>query len=94
MLSTASRSGEGDQNLRMDVRGSHRHYHASVSQIKHFIPSFIHYTYLNRILGTFPNSYAFTKALSEGLINQEMDNLPIILLRPSIGKNLNLYLDR
>ncbi|XP_019874561.2 putative fatty acyl-CoA reductase CG5065 isoform X4 [Aethina tumida] len=37
-----------------------------------------------QILGSFPNSYAFTKALSEGLINQEMDNLPIILLRPSI----------
>jgi len=38
----------------------------------------------HKILGNIPNTYAFTKALSEGLVNKELDKLPIILLRPSV----------
>ncbi|CAH0548830.1 unnamed protein product [Brassicogethes aeneus] len=37
-----------------------------------------------QILGDYPNSYAFTKALSEGLVSEQMDKIPILLLRPSI----------
>ncbi|XP_018571925.1 fatty acyl-CoA reductase 1-like, partial [Anoplophora glabripennis] len=37
-----------------------------------------------KILGDFPNTYAFTKALSESLVADEMDNLPVVILRPSI----------
>jgi len=38
-----------------------------------------------RILGHFPNSYAYTKCLSEGLVVEEMNKgMPIIILRPSI----------
>ncbi|KAK0166937.1 hypothetical protein PV327_004403 [Microctonus hyperodae] len=37
-----------------------------------------------KILGNFPNTYAFTKALSEGLVEEAMPHLPIIILRPSI----------
>ncbi|XP_071441027.1 putative fatty acyl-CoA reductase CG5065 [Hetaerina americana] len=36
------------------------------------------------ILGKLPNTYAFTKALSEGLVVEYMDKLPVIILRPSI----------
>lgn len=39
-----------------------------------------------RILGDLPNTYAFTKALGEGLAVEQLDNLPLIVLRPSIGK--------
>jgi nucleoside-diphosphate-sugar epimerase len=41
-----------------------------------------------RILGGYPNTYAYTKALSEGLVAEQMDKLPAIILRPSIGKTL------
>lgn len=39
-----------------------------------------------KILGTLPNSYAFTKALAEALVNEacEKQNLPAMILRPSI----------
>ncbi|KAJ3667018.1 hypothetical protein Zmor_002429 [Zophobas morio] len=38
----------------------------------------------NKILKDIPNTYAFTKALAEGLVTDEMDNLPVIILRPSV----------
>ncbi|XP_046682906.1 putative fatty acyl-CoA reductase CG5065 [Homalodisca vitripennis] len=38
-----------------------------------------------RLLGHFPNSYAYTKCLSEGLVVEATENgLPTIILRPSI----------
>lgn len=39
-----------------------------------------------KILGNLPNSYAFTKALAEALVNDacQNDNLPAMILRPSI----------
>ncbi|KDR11035.1 Putative fatty acyl-CoA reductase [Zootermopsis nevadensis] len=37
-----------------------------------------------KILGNIPNTYAYTKALSEGLVAEQMDKLPTIILRPSI----------
>lgn len=38
------------------------------------------------ILKQLPNSYAFTKALAEALVNEacQKDNLPAMILRPSI----------
>lgn len=36
------------------------------------------------LLNGYPNNYAFTKALAEGLVNDEMDKLPVIISRPSI----------
>jgi alcohol-forming fatty acyl-CoA reductase len=38
------------------------------------------------ILGNLPNSYTFTKALAEALVNEARDNhkLPAMILRPSI----------
>lgn len=41
-----------------------------------------------RILGDYPNTYAYTKALSEGLAAEYMDKLPVLVIRPSIGKTL------
>jgi hypothetical protein len=41
-----------------------------------------------RVLGGYPNTYAYTKALSEGLVAEQMDKLPVLILRPSIGKTL------
>lgn len=39
-----------------------------------------------KILGNLPNSYAFTKALAEALVNEacEKNKLPAMILRPSI----------
>ncbi|KAF2902454.1 hypothetical protein ILUMI_03730, partial [Ignelater luminosus] len=37
-----------------------------------------------KILGDYPNSYAFSKALAESLVVDEMNNLPVIILRPSV----------
>lgn len=40
-----------------------------------------------RILGSFPNSYAFTKCLSEHLVVEQMEaGMPCVIARPSIGQ--------
>ncbi|XP_032667586.1 putative fatty acyl-CoA reductase CG5065 [Odontomachus brunneus] len=38
----------------------------------------------DKILGTYPNTYAFTKALAEGLVEESLPHIPSIILRPSI----------
>lgn len=38
-----------------------------------------------KIIGEFPNTYSFTKAVSEYLVKQEGSYLPISVFRPSIG---------
>jgi fatty acyl-CoA reductase len=38
----------------------------------------------DKLLDGMPNTYAFTKALGEGLVNEQMDKLPVIILRPSV----------
>ena len=35
----------------------------------------------DKILGNFPNTYAFTKSLSEGLVEEAMPHIPVVLLR-------------
>lgn len=43
------------------------------------------------IMEPWPNSYTYTKALSEGLIQKYKDQLPIVVIRPSIGElDINL----
>lgn len=39
---------------------------------------------LRRILGNFPNTYAFTKCLSEALVVEQMEEMPAVIMRPSI----------
>lgn len=39
-----------------------------------------------RLIGEFPNTYSFTKAVSEYLVKQEGSRIPISVFRPSIGK--------
>jgi Male sterility protein len=41
-----------------------------------------------RILMDAPNTYAYTKALAEGLVAEKMDTLPAIILRPSVSEYL------
>lgn len=43
-----------------------------------------------RLLSKLPNSYAFTKALGEALVVEAMKEIPVIILRPSIGKFRNI----
>ncbi|KAG7214156.1 hypothetical protein KM043_001507 [Ampulex compressa] len=38
----------------------------------------------DKILGHYPNTYAFTKALAESLVEEAMAHIPAIILRPSI----------
>ncbi|XP_044764592.1 fatty acyl-CoA reductase 1-like [Coccinella septempunctata] len=37
-----------------------------------------------RLLGNCPNAYAYTKALAEALVAEQMENLPVQILRPSV----------
>jgi hypothetical protein len=50
-------------------------------------PSNWHSVICFRILGDIPNTYAYTKALSESLVAEQMDKLPVVILRPSIGES-------
>ncbi|XP_025834220.1 fatty acyl-CoA reductase 1-like [Agrilus planipennis] len=47
----------------------------------------------DKVLGNYPNTYAYTKALGEGLVDQEIGKLPVTILRPSVGKYI-IYLFR
>ena len=38
----------------------------------------------NEVIGERPNTYTFTKAITEQLISQEREHLPISIVRPSI----------
>ncbi|CAI6356237.1 unnamed protein product [Macrosiphum euphorbiae] len=37
-----------------------------------------------KFLGSFPNTYTLTKLLAEQIINEERNNLPVVIFRPSI----------
>ncbi|RZB38783.1 NAD binding 4, Epimerase, and/or 3Beta HSD domain containing protein, partial [Asbolus verrucosus] len=37
-----------------------------------------------RLLGDYPNTYTYSKALAEKLVVEQMDDLPVIIARPSI----------
>lgn len=39
----------------------------------------------HRLLKSLPNTYAYTKALTEDLVNSYAGRLPIVITRPSIG---------
>lgn len=39
-----------------------------------------------RILGNLPNTYIFSKSLAEHVVKDLGQNLPIVIIRPSIGK--------
>lgn len=49
-----------------------------------FLRLFVFVLFLYRILGKWPNTYAFTKALTEDLIRLNGKNLPIGMFRPAI----------
>lgn len=40
-----------------------------------------------RLLGDWPNTYVFSKAVAEELISAEGKGLPVAVVRPSIGNN-------
>lgn len=41
-----------------------------------------------KIIGDWPNTYAFTKSLAEEIVHRYVDKMPIAVIRPSIGKCL------
>lgn len=41
------------------------------------------------LIGKRPNTYTFTKALTEHMLLKEASNLPVAIVRPSIGKTKN-----
>lgn len=41
-----------------------------------------------RLLKGLPNTYAYTKALTEDLVSSYDNRIPIVIARPSIGKNI------
>jgi hypothetical protein len=38
------------------------------------------------LIGNRPNTYTFTKALAESMLLKEAGNLPVAIVRPSIGE--------
>ena len=41
------------------------------------------------MIGKWPNTYTFTKAIAEGIVAEESNNLPLCIYRPSIGKKFS-----
>lgn len=46
------------------------------------------YQFTPSLIGKRPNTYTFTKALAEQMLLKEAGNLPVAIVRPSIGKYL------
>lgn len=44
-----------------------------------------------KLLGKHFNTYTFTKDLSENLLKQESKNLPLAIVRPSLGKSVHKF---
>lgn len=44
------------------------------------------------LLKGLPNTYAYTKALTEDLVNSYSGKIPIVIARPSIGKWMRVFL--
>lgn len=42
-----------------------------------------------KLLGRFPNSYTYTKALAEDLVDKASEFLPTLIMRPSISELVN-----
>lgn len=40
-----------------------------------------------RIIGFQPNTYTFTKALAENVINDSRHEIPVMIFRPAVGKH-------
>ena len=45
------------------------------------------------LLGKWPNTYAFTKAVAENVIERQAADLPIGIFRPAIGESLLIFLN-
>ena len=41
---------------------------------------------LGRLITTWPNTYAFTKAVGEAAVKKFGQGLPVVMVRPSIGQ--------
>ena len=42
-----------------------------------------------RLLGGWPNTYTYTKAVAEEIVKKEAGNMPVGIFRPAVGKFLN-----
>lgn len=43
-------------------------------------------------MDTIPNTYIFTKALTEHIVNDYKDNLPLAIVRPAVGNKFDLII--
>lgn len=48
-----------------------------------------HVSLAHRLRGFQPNTYTFTKALAERLVEDEANDLPAVIARPSVGRILH-----
>lgn len=44
-----------------------------------------------KLIAPWPNTYTFTKAIAEDLIREYSERLPIVVIRPSVGKIFKFY---
>jgi len=47
---------------------------------------------LYRLLGKWPNTYTFTKAVAENVIRKQAGDLPVGIFRPAIGLHIILFI--
>lgn len=40
------------------------------------------------LLGGYPNTYVYTKSIAEDIVKNEGKDLPVAVIRPSIGKHV------
>lgn len=66
------------------TKHTHTHTNFQIPEKFSFTIWNVHFIFFFSILGKWPNTYAFTKALSEDLIRMNGKNLPVGMFRPAI----------
>lgn len=83
---SANRSAQNNQGYRMDGRRDCGVHDIQVNGFLKYLFTFLSHKYFFfRVLGNMPNTYAYTKCLSEALVVEQIERgLPAIIFRPSI----------
>lgn len=83
---SANRSAQNNQGYRMDGRRDCGVHDIQVNGFLKYLFKFLSHNYFFfRVLGNMPNTYAYTKCLSEALVVEQIERgLPAIIFRPSI----------
>lgn len=68
-------------------------YKLALELVNKFDDEFVN-TLTAKLINPWPNTYTFTKAISEDMIRQYQNKLPIVIIRPSLGRKFAILISQ